>query len=1578
MAKKNSTLDNGERSITETMDTVKNDSLENSLENRGHTQGANGKHSGAEATLDTTLHARFEARVAATPDAIALEFKDQKLTYAELNARAEEVAAHLAAQFAHLPADRSTNTTSDPYSSIAPGETLVGICVEPSLDLIIGVLAILKAGAAYVPLDPAYPRDRLAFIVNDANLPILLTQKRLIDGLPEHNAKVICLDDLPLASNGSAQNGSGKTGVGKNGADTQGTRDETTAQNLSYVIFTSGSTGKPKGVLLQHHSVNQLLNSMQKRLNVVPEDRFVLITTLSFDISVLEIFLPLVSGARCIIAPRTIVADGLALSEWLNETHATVIQATPSSWRLVLNAGWDGMPNLKILCGGEALSADLASRLVDCCDELWNVYGPTETTIWSSATLLRKEDLDTPINIGAVLDNEQLYVLDDQLQPVPEGEVGELYIGGYGLARGYLNRPDLTAERFVKNPFPDALSERMYRTGDLVRYYGEGQLEFAGRADSQVKIRGFRIELGEIENALVEHPVVEEAVVTVHEAEGGEKRLVAYVSPTPIDGNDEAAAALGDDTEMAAEQIDEWATVWDETYTRESPEADPTFNIVGLNSSYTGELLPPEELGEWVDCAVARILEMEPKRVLEMGCGSGLLLFRIAPHTEYYHGADISPATIANLQTQVDSDDKYQSVELSQRAAHDFSGLEPHSVDTIVMNGVTQYFPSTDYLYEVLEGLINFAKPGGKVFIGDVRSLSLLEAFHTSVEVYKASPSTRVEELRRLIRKHMRQEKELIIDTEFFTSLVKMLPQVEDVEIQLKRGHTQNEMFNYRYDVEIHVAGAAQTANNTGTVKPQRMDWQDADLSLGEVRAILRQEKPEVLHINRVPNARLTQDFAYMELLAREDCPETVGELRDFVKEQPSLLNEDSALQPEAVYELGEKTGYHVVTNWSQLGGNGCFDVEFRRHDVPPAAVATGKSQAKTQADSNLTVETLRQYANNPMEERTTQALIPELREHLHSKLPDYMMPATFVVLDEFPLTPNRKIDRQALPEPSHSRPDLDVPFAAPRKPAEETMARLWEEILDIHPVGVFDNFYDLGGDSLLALQLVLSAEAQGISFSPKNLFQYPTIADLVEVAEKQTTKIRAKQGLVTGRVPLTPIQHWFFDQKHPEPQHWNVAVYLEAESPLDPEVLHAAFQEISSQHDALRLRFSKRGGEWYQHTAGIEDDVPMVHIDLAGLQEDKQQARIDEVTAELHTTLDLNQGPLMRSALFDFGGQRKPQVLIVGHHLLFDGFSTPTMVDDLADAYDQLAQAKANQTEANVELPPKTTSFKYWAESLAKYADSEDLLAEKDYWLDRRWQQAKSLPTDFEVDLSDPSANLEADTYAVHAALDVDETALLAQYAPATYQAQLNEILVTGLLQAFSRWTDDPSLFVTLLGHGREDLFDDVNLARTVGWFTSRFPALLELDRANAPIEDAVRQVRDQMRNVPKRGIGYGLLRYMHNDDALRNSLAALPQPQVDFNYWGQVDYIAGEDGDTQLRILPDPNQDMDRPGRSLRSNRSGFLLNLYASITNGRLAFLWRYNNKIHKQETVEALAENYVEALRVIVADCAPERV
>ena len=380
--------------------------------------------------------------------------------------------------------------------------------------MVVALLAVLKAGGAYVPLDPAYPSDRIKYVLNDAHVKVLITQNSLFKFLPHTSAEALCIDFWKPFADESTENVS--SGV--------------TPQNLAYVIYTSGSTGKPKGVQLEHRSVVNFLCSMQREPGLTSSDALLAVTTLSFDIAGLEMYLPLLTGARLVIASRETTSDGRLLTDLLARSKATVMQATPATWRLLFESGWTGNKTLKVLVGGEALSADLARELASKCGSVWNMYGPTETTIWSSLYRVEGRD-EKSVPIGKPIANTAFYILDSNRQPVPLGSEGELYIGGEGLARGYFERPDLTAEKFVSDPFSSGENARMYRTGDLARFRATGDVEFLGRIDHQVKIRGFRIELGEIEAVLEQLSAVRQAVVVAREDVTGDKRLVAYVVP---------------------------------------------------------------------------------------------------------------------------------------------------------------------------------------------------------------------------------------------------------------------------------------------------------------------------------------------------------------------------------------------------------------------------------------------------------------------------------------------------------------------------------------------------------------------------------------------------------------------------------------------------------------------------------------------------------------------------------------------------------------------------------------------------------------------------------------------------------------------------------------------------------------------------------------------------------------------------------------------------------------------------------------------------------------------------------------
>ncbi|MGA2183680.1 MAG: amino acid adenylation domain-containing protein [Bryobacteraceae bacterium] len=441
---------------------------------------------------NAATHQLIEVQAQRTPDAVAVVCGPESVTYRELDRRANRLARALQRR------------------GFARGDR-AGICIHRSIEMLVSLLAVWKAGGAYVPLDPSFPPARLAFMADDSGLRLLLTTKSLAGHL-NTAAPILVLDDAAAAEIAQEDDSSFDAGAGPD--------------DLAYVIYTSGSTGKPKGVQIHHQALVNLLSAVLARPGLTADDVLLAVTTISFDIAGLELFAPLLAGARIVLASREQASDGVQLRNLLAASRATVLQATPATWRMLIDSGWRSADGLKMLCGGEPLARDLADALLERGGELWNMYGPTETTIWSSWCRVQRDG--APITIGPPAANTLFYIFDNHCRPVPAGVPGELYIGGEGVARGYLNRPELNAERFLANPFAEG---RIYRTGDRARFRPDGIVEMLGRMDTQVKIRGFRIELGEVEAALAACPDVRNGAVVVREDASGEKALAGYFVP---------------------------------------------------------------------------------------------------------------------------------------------------------------------------------------------------------------------------------------------------------------------------------------------------------------------------------------------------------------------------------------------------------------------------------------------------------------------------------------------------------------------------------------------------------------------------------------------------------------------------------------------------------------------------------------------------------------------------------------------------------------------------------------------------------------------------------------------------------------------------------------------------------------------------------------------------------------------------------------------------------------------------------------------------------------------------------------
>ncbi|MBX3301080.1 MAG: amino acid adenylation domain-containing protein [Nitrospira sp.] len=625
----------------------------------------------------------------------------------------------------------------------------------------------------------------------------------------------------------------------------------------------------------------------------------------------------------------------------------------------------------------------------------------------------------------------------------------------------------------------------------------------------------------------------------------------------------------------------------------------------------------------------------------------------------------------------------------------------------------------------------------------------------------------------------------------------------------------------------------------------------------------------------------------------------------------------------------------------------GEIEAQLRQHpDVHEAVVVVRENRAEVK---QLVAYVVAQLAH------TVQP--SALRASLARRLPDYMVPQAFVALEAFPLTRNGKLDRAALPDPEMLREPGALGDTAPQTEMEQLLAEIWADVLRRESVGRHDNFFELGGDSILSLQIIARAHRRGLKLTPKQLFEHSTVAGLASVAVVQRTdSVVSSNAPVMGTVPLTPIQHWFFEAQHPNPHHWNQAVLLEIRQSLNFTWLTQAVQALVAHHDVLRLRFHQNaGGQWMQTYAATESQLICERVDLAALAQ--KQLRpwpevMEKVATEAHQKLHITHGPLIRVVYFDRGPDETSRLLLIIHHLVVDGVSWRILIEDLQLAYRQLEQGQL------ISLPAKSTSLKSWREHLGVYVESKSLQSELDYWTGDN-----ATHTHFPCSMTE-EANLVGNTVTVTVSLSAEETHSLLHDVPPVYRTEINDILLTALAQTLCEWSGQPSLRVELEGHGREDLFDGVDLSRTVGWFTTRFP--VTLTPGNAGPGAAIQAVKSQLRRIPKKGIGYGILRYLNSDATTHETFLAAPPPLVTFNYLGQLDIpLEGE----SLFGIAMGSVGQSRDPHSRRSE----VLSINASIVARRLTIDWTYPPCGPDAATMKCLAYRYMSDLRELLVHC-----
>ncbi|RCG27020.1 amino acid adenylation domain-containing protein [Sphaerisporangium album] len=1266
----------------------------------------------------------FAEQVRLRPGSVALVFGDARLTYAELDERANRLAHALIARG-------------------AGPERVVALALPRSAELIVAEVAVLKSGAAYLPVDTDYPAERVAYMLDDARPACLVTTAEPaaeFQDLPE-GLEVVVLDapatvreltERPRRDPGEADRG------------------PLSAPNAAYVIYTSGSTGRPKGVVLSHAGVAKLVATQRERFGVGPDSRVLQFASPSFDVAFWDLCLGLLSGGRLVVVPSELRVPGRPLADYAHANGVTFMILPPA----LLAAMPDDaeLPPATLLAGTERVSPELVARYARG-RRMFNAYGPTEATTNSTLGLC---DPATPpgstVPIGVPDPGTRAYVLDARLRPVPAGVTGELYLGGAGLARGYLGRPALTAERFVADPF-GAPGERLYRTGDLVRWRPDGRLDFLGRADAQVKIRGFRIEPGEIESVLRGHPAVDQAAVVVREDRPGDRRLAAYVVPSLS-----PEAGPGD-----AGRVEEWKDLHELLYAAAGSDGFLE-NFAGWNSMYDGLPIPVEQMREWRDATVAAIRELGPRRVLEIGVGSGLILSRVAPGCEAYWGTDLSREAVEALRAQVGAVPELAGrVELRARPAHDLTGLPVGYFDTIVLNSVAQYFPSAGYLTGVLRQAEALLAPGGAVFVGDVRNLRLLRCLRAAVETRRGAGAGAGDKqaLRAAVDRSVAWEGELLLDPDYFATLAGF-----DADIRVKRGTYHNELTRYRYDAVLRrratVLASVPGAGAVAGVEPADGETQGrmAGMHVEEVRwaglggldglGARLAGRPAGLRVTGVPNARLTDDLAGLYAVEEDGGPAVP----------------DPGADPEALHDLGARHGYHVVVTWNGHADDGALDVAFtpvgrstRRRLAdqddasggeravaevpggrPPRAdgevVAAGDGEARSGAPVRGIYRTAGAFphANRPAPFRDVAVLMKGLRAYAAEYLPEYMVPSAFVPLARLPVTPSGKLDAAALPVPD---PAALSSGRAPRDPREKLLCALYAEVLGLPSVTVDDDFFAFGGDSIVAIRLLVRARESGLRLTVRDVFRHRTVAALAPVVKErdggsddgpragasgpESAEVPGGDAFWGGEVldgdgisvaevpggdplaveevlPLGPLQEGFFFHSlvdGPAGDAYVVQQAIDLEGAVDAEALRRAAQRLLDRHAPLRAFFRRTPDDRPVQLIAARLELPWREVDLSTRDAADRQARAESLAAEERARgFDLARPPLLRCALVRMGSGRA-RLLLTFHHIVADGWSLPILHRELMAFYAPTASGRdAHESTEPGEKPKTITNF--------------------------------------------------------------------------------------------------------------------------------------------------------------------------------------------------------------------------------------------------------------------------------------------
>jgi amino acid adenylation domain-containing protein len=1354
--------------------------------------------------VERTLHSLFEETAEKYPERTAAVHRDRSIRFDELNAKANQIAWQLRA------------------CDLQPSQ-FVAIVEPRSIDFLASMLGVLKAGGAVLPIDSQYPEDRIRYMLEDSQVNHLITSSAL---LQEHEflgrdggiAHVLRLDEDV---------------IGEGPCENPG--QVNTSADLAYVIYTSGSTGQPKGAMIRHNGAVNHIFAEFELLQFDLHTTFLQSAPASSDISIWQFLGPVLKGARTVVADFETVCDAARLFGLIKREGITLIELVPVLLQGLLEhargleANDRSLPDLeRAMVTGEAVTVPLVNQWLDTYPDiqLVNAYGPTEaaddTSQFIVAAKLPADRRSVPI--GKPIPNMNHYVLDAHLHLVPIGVPGEICVAGIGVGDGYWQDEDKTRTHFTANPYvdddpPSKGDAVLYRTGDRGFWRADGNLEYLERLDTQVKVRGFRIELGEIETLLADHPAVRETAVCVRADEDGDRRLSAYfVADLSSTQTRQELAGLRD------EQVQLWKELHENSYQSTPTDFDPTFNTIGWDDNYTGAPLPPEDMKEYVRYTVERVRSLGPGRVLEIGCGTGLILFPLVPHCRSYTGMDLSRVAIDQLQElQARADLQAGTTGLAdavllQGSAHDLSGFAPASFDTVILPSVVQYFPGIQYFTQLVGALLPVLHEGGALFVGDVRSACLLEAFHASVQLYKAEDDQATADLLTRTWQRVEAEQEMSINPCYFLWLKDHFPRISHVEILPKRGNGLNEMTRFRYDVLIHLDGSPPDVPDVDW-----QDWEQHQYNAAEIAGLLRAKRPPFFAIRNIRNGRVQQSERALALMGSHRAYANKAALMSEVG-RPDIAHVD----PEDLWSISQDLPYQVQLSVARSGENGGMDALFIRAENearPPVFSMPGPAEIRPEIHC----------ANNPLQEKLAQRIVPQLREHMREKVPVYMVPADFVLLSRMPVTPAGKIDRSLLPEHEGAGGSRAGDYRAPRTSAERGLADIWTLVLDVEAPDIGANFFDLGGHSLKATQVASRIHKEfGVEIALRELFNLPTIEELAGYLESLETA--AYDGIATAEpaahYPLSHAQRrlWILAQIEETSSAYNMPASLILAGPLDREAFGRAFEELAQRHESLRTRFV------------VVDDEPRQMIDAqlhlrpedVDLTLEKDPDAQAQALARSHAQepFDLACGPLVRISILKLAEGR--HVLLFNmHHIIADDWSMGVFVREIGMLYDALRRGVSS------DLPELRVQYKDYAAWQNERLASGHHERGRAFWLSRFAESGEVL--DLPTDEPRPAVKTYRGESVTHV-LDTETAARLRTFNQ-EHGASMFMTLITCVNTLLYRYTGQQDITIGLSTAGRAH----AELEDLIGFFINTLPFRMRVD-SDSTLQELLSQAADEL----------------------------------------------------------------------------------------------------------------------------------